>query len=305
MLMIPIQRNAQVLSVVLLLVSPPAFAATYYGDVAPIMAERCVMCHSGEGAPLGLKLDTLAGLLVGSRRGQVVKTGDAAGSELVKRIRGDSLPRMPMTGPPYLSDEQIAAITAWINAGMPRGERAAAEPQATTPAPNPGAITYTQVAPIFLKRCVKCHTDGGVMGNPPEGLRLNTLEQMRNSGERVALIPGNAGASEIVRRIRGQARPRMPFDGPPWLTPEEIELIARWIDAGAPDAQGQPSPVPVGRRLRMHGQLTGMWELDGTPLIVGPGARIKKRIGVGRQVRVEGSVGPRGEVIVSRIKKRD
>ncbi len=97
----------------------------------------------------------------------------------------------------------------------------------------------------------------------------------------------------------------MPFDGPPWLTPEEIDLIARWIDAGAPDAEGKPSPVPVGRRLRLHGTLTGRWELDGAPLIIGADARIKKRVGVGRAVRVEASVGPRGEVIVERIKKRD
>lgn len=36
-----------------------------------------------------------------------------------------------------------------------------------------------------------------------------------------------------MRRIRGSARPRMPLDGPPYLSEAEVALISRWIDAGA------------------------------------------------------------------------
>jgi mono/diheme cytochrome c family protein len=43
--------------------------------------------------------------------------------------------------------------------------------------PAPGeAVTYRYVAPVFLKRCVKCHTNNGQMGPPPEGLRLASRE---------------------------------------------------------------------------------------------------------------------------------
>jgi hypothetical protein len=51
-----------------LLLSAPALAAVSYDAVAPILAERCVMCHSGPAAAAGLHLDTLQGVLAGSTR---------------------------------------------------------------------------------------------------------------------------------------------------------------------------------------------------------------------------------------------
>ncbi len=71
-----------------------------YPEVAAIIADCCVICHNGEGAPLGLRLDTLDGLRAGGTNGPVAIPGNADASELVKRIRGESLPRMPITGPP-------------------------------------------------------------------------------------------------------------------------------------------------------------------------------------------------------------
>jgi hypothetical protein len=56
------------------------------------------MCHSGQDAALGLRLDSLDNLNKGSRKGPVAKAGDPAGSELIRRIKGVSQPRMPMTG---------------------------------------------------------------------------------------------------------------------------------------------------------------------------------------------------------------
>ncbi|HSG76152.1 MAG TPA: c-type cytochrome domain-containing protein, partial [Burkholderiales bacterium] len=68
--------------------------------MARILAERCAMCHQGEAAPLGLRLESIDSLLKGGSKGPVVKPGDPAGSELVRRLRGTSQPRMPLTGPP-------------------------------------------------------------------------------------------------------------------------------------------------------------------------------------------------------------
>ncbi len=105
---------------------PEAQTATRYDDIAPILASRCVMCHAGAGAPLGLRLDSVDGLLKGSAKGPVVKAGDAAGSELIKRLKGTSQPRMPMTGPPFLTDGEIAQFESWVNGGMQKGGAAAA-----------------------------------------------------------------------------------------------------------------------------------------------------------------------------------
>jgi len=61
-----------------------------YADIAPILAQRCVMCHSGAAASLGLRLDSFDGVVKGSERGPVVKAGDPSGSELIRRLKGVS-----------------------------------------------------------------------------------------------------------------------------------------------------------------------------------------------------------------------
>jgi uncharacterized membrane protein len=228
----------------------PAYAQSF-GAVSAILQQRCVVCHQGEAAPVGLRLDSHAALMKGSSRGPVVRPGDPAASEIVRRVRGQSLPRMPLTGPPWLSEKEIALIADWIAAGAPAGEPAAAAP----PKPRLSAEqpTYADVAPILVGRCAKCHSANGLMGRPPEGYRLDTFEATLDAGERARVVPGNPDASELVRRIRGQSRPRMPFDGPPFLSEDEIRLIERWIAQGARDAAGRPTPVPAGARVRFRG----------------------------------------------------
>ncbi|MCB1906142.1 MAG: hypothetical protein KDH15_02135 [Rhodocyclaceae bacterium] len=280
-------------------------AAPDYAEVAAILRARCVMCHSGEAAPLGLRLDSLDGLTAGSRNGPVVRADDAAGSELLRRIRGDSLPRMPMTGPPWLNDPEVAVIEAWIAAGMPAADPAATAAVATAPRPGPGEkVSYADVAPIFATRCAKCHTDNGLMGAPPEGFRLTSYPATLSAAERVRVVPGVPGASELLRRIRGLSRPRMPFDGPPWLDEDEIALIERWIADGARNAKGEEAPIPVGARLRFEGTLTGRWAIDGTPISVGADTRIDKRPRLGDRVEVRGVVATDGSILATRLRRR-
>jgi len=88
-------------------------------EVAAIFNERCVMCHSAiAGASKGLRLDEYSAALVGSERGAVLIAGNVAGSELIRRLRGESLPRMPFLSRP-LRDTQINLIERWVEAGMP------------------------------------------------------------------------------------------------------------------------------------------------------------------------------------------
>lgn len=287
----------------------PALAAEppTYADVAPIFAARCIVCHSGANAPRGLVLDGYDAIMRGGQRGPAVVPGAARSSTLVGRIRGEIQPRMPLTGPPWLSDAEIALIAAWIDGGARRGEAPptpAAAPQRPA-APGPGEpVTWAHVAPIFAQRCVKCHTDNGLMGPPPEGLRLNAYEQVLMAGERARVIPGVAGASELVRRIKGLSQPRMPFDGPPWLSDDEIALIERWVSDGARNSEGKAAPVPAGARVRFEGTLTGEWEVDGTPVVVDSGTRIDKRPRTGDRVELRGIVLSNGSVRVERLRRR-
>jgi mono/diheme cytochrome c family protein len=241
-----------------------AQAAPTFGEVSAILAERCIVCHQGEAAPLGLRLDSYAGVMRGSSRGPVVRPKDAPASELVRRVRGESQPRMPLTGPPWLSDAQITTLEQWIEAGALAGEAVQPEKVRTRRPEDP--VTYADVAPILVGRCAKCHGANSIMGRAPEGYRLDGFQATLDASDRARVVPGNPEASELMRRIRGTSSPRMPFDGPPYLDAGQIRLIEQWIAQGARDAEGNPSPVPAGARVRFRGaeELRGVVQPDGS-----------------------------------------
>jgi mono/diheme cytochrome c family protein len=279
-----------------------AQAGPSYAQVAPILRERCIVCHQGEAAPLGLRLDSYAGAMKGSQKGPVIKPGDARASELAKRVRGESLPRMPLTGPPWLSAGQIALIERWIAAGAAEGQPSAAAP---TPAKEkrPGdPVTYADVAPILVGRCAKCHTENGLKGPAPEGYLLNSYRATVSAADRVRVVPGRPGASELQRRIRGQARPRMPFDGPPYLSEREIALVEQWIAQGARDEQGKPAAIPAGARVRLHGTLDASGTLDGLKFD-SRGSR-ERRAAPGGYVELRGVIEGDGSVRAERVRGR-
>ncbi|WP_068115781.1 c-type cytochrome domain-containing protein [Tropicimonas marinistellae] len=99
-------------------------ASPGWTEVSAIFTERCVMCHSAvSGASKGLRLDNYAAALIGSERGVVLIPGDPSGSELIRRLRGESVPRMPFLSRP-LADDQIELIESWIAAGLPKASQA-------------------------------------------------------------------------------------------------------------------------------------------------------------------------------------
>ena len=142
------------------------------------------------------------------------------------------------------------------------------------------------------------------MGQVPEGLRLETYNEIIRGGERVVVIPGSPLASELYRRIVGHALPRMPLNGPPYLSDDEIRLIGDWITQGAANAENQAATIPVGGEVRLHGTLTAQWELDGLALRVTPETRFDKNPTTGSYVEVRGVIAPDGVVRATRIRPR-
>lgn len=278
-----------------------------YRDVAPIFQSRCVFCHTGPGASYDLRLDSLEELLKGSKNGVVVKPGNPQESELVLRIKGITQPRMPLTGPPFLSDEEIRLIEKWIETGLKSDSNAGKTSDGpvaeTDPGPG-GKVLYTHVNPIFSTRCEKCHTQNGLMGPAPEGYMLNSYEATLSTYDWVRVVPGYPDASELVRRINGQARPRMPYDGPPFLTEGETGRISDWIRQGAPNTDGKSAQIPVGARVRLHGTLYSGWMLDNLPIMVNSSTRIDKSPASGDYIQVRGRIGNDGVVIAERIRRR-
>ncbi len=77
------------------------------------------------------------------------------------------------------------------------------------------------------------------------GLDLHTREAALKGGEKgAALVPGDAAASRLYRRVAGLEQPAMPMAPLPALTPQEVALLKDWIDQGAPMPTAQtPSPA--------------------------------------------------------------
>jgi mono/diheme cytochrome c family protein len=93
---------------------------------------------------------------------------------------------------------------------------------------------YTEkVRPLLQTNCGKCHFDMNHKG----GLSLATkASTMKGGRDGVAIVPGDAANSLLVRLIRheGPASDPMPMPAKaPKLSDEEIATIEQWVKAGA------------------------------------------------------------------------
>jgi len=103
-------------------------------------------------------------------------------------------------------------------------------------APATGPVSYEKdIWPILEVNCLSCHR----AGNAQSGYSLSTRERMLTGGPRGAgVVPGKSAESLLYLTMTGDRNPRMPPDRDP--TPEQLQLIKRWIDAGAAGDQGKP-----------------------------------------------------------------
>ncbi len=89
----------------------------YIDSVKPVFLHRCVACHGALKQEAGLRLDTGDFVRKGGDDGAILTPGDSSGSRLIERLSGtDAGERMPPEGSP-LSNEEIARIVDWIDAG--------------------------------------------------------------------------------------------------------------------------------------------------------------------------------------------
>ncbi|WP_207397812.1 c-type cytochrome domain-containing protein [Bremerella alba] len=85
-------------------------------DVAGVLANRCVSCHSGNNPPGGLGMDSFARFIRGGDSGAPFVPGKPEDSMVVRLIKATGNGRMPRNGPP-LTGEQITKIETWIREG--------------------------------------------------------------------------------------------------------------------------------------------------------------------------------------------
>jgi hypothetical protein len=106
---------------------PPAATktgVTYATDMKPIFEASCVKCHSGDKPKARLRMDTLDGVLKGTKQGKILTPGDSANSLIVKAVahateEQDSWmpPLKNKAGIKPLTPDEIGLIRAWIDQG--------------------------------------------------------------------------------------------------------------------------------------------------------------------------------------------
>jgi hypothetical protein len=76
--------------------------------------------------------------------------------------------------------------------------------------------------------------------NLKTGVSIANLVNIASVGKAgaVRVIPGNPSGSYLIQKLEGASDIvglRMPRNGPPYLTTEQIALIRQWIQNGAPN----------------------------------------------------------------------
>ena len=95
----------------------PEPAVSFKEHIMPILVQTCAIanCHDNI-ASGGLNLTTYDNFKKGGNRGAAFMAGDADNSLVVKYIRGEMQPQMPIGGNPLNADE-IQLFVDWINEG--------------------------------------------------------------------------------------------------------------------------------------------------------------------------------------------
>src|SRR5580693_1167760 len=129
------------------------------------------------------------------------------------------------------------------------------------------------VAPIFAANCAGCHAANVTMGT----LDLDTFTGLQKGGHSgPVIVPGKSSESLLYLRITGQVTPAMPLNGKK-LADGEIEIIRKWIDAGAqPPAPGEvvakavPAIPDIKPRVAVKPLITALaYQPDGKLLALG------------------------------------
>ena len=90
----------------------PVFARAW-----SVLESRCVECHGPDKRKGGLRVDSLAALLKGGKHGPSIVVGNGAKSYLIDRVNGVGPDEQMPTEGELLTDEQVGALVAWIDAG--------------------------------------------------------------------------------------------------------------------------------------------------------------------------------------------
>jgi mono/diheme cytochrome c family protein len=104
------------------------------------------------------------------------------------------------------------------------------------------AYFETHVRPLLEQRCEGCHSSRTPA--PQGGLRLDSrLGWERGGVSGPAVVPGKPEESLLIRAVRYTGTVRMPPAAK--LPQEEIDILVRWVELGAPDPRRVPADTEL------------------------------------------------------------
>jgi uncharacterized membrane protein/mono/diheme cytochrome c family protein len=133
-------------------------AVVYTDIIQPIFDSRCTGCHNQAKKKGDLRLDAFAGLLAGGKGGAVLAAGQAAKSELYKRLLlpPENKHAMPPKGKEPLTESELQLIAWWINQGGGAADKKvkqlALTPTIKAALANRTAAANQWVNPVFAKK---------------------------------------------------------------------------------------------------------------------------------------------------------
>jgi mono/diheme cytochrome c family protein len=202
----------------------PVFEA----DLKLLLQAKCVRCHGEKARKADLDLRTRAGIVKGSESGPVIVAGKPAESKLYQMVHEG---KMPPGKKDKLSKAEVEIVRRWIESGACFG---------TESLESDLALTQHDVIPILLRGCTVCHG----RNQREAGLDLRTKASMLRGGKSgPAIVPGKPEESLLLKKVRsGDMPPRrriIEVSVKP-IEPAEIDMLAKWIAAGAPEVPIQP-----------------------------------------------------------------
>jgi Protein of unknown function (DUF1549)/Protein of unknown function (DUF1553)/Planctomycete cytochrome C len=213
---LPSLRAAVALSLLLVTGSPGAAgagdpAATFRDEVEPILARRCLGCHSHAAGQMegNLALDWKSGWAIGGDRGPAILPGAPDESLLIRAVRHvDADLKMPDD---KLPDTEIATLEAWVRDG-------AVDPRVAEPAAAPASGDWWSLRPL-----VSPPLPGDTGPNPKNPIDAFLDERLAKDG--LVAVP-EADRRSFIRRVSIDLHGLAP-------TPEEV---AAFLADMAPDA---------------------------------------------------------------------
>ncbi|HTU24090.1 MAG TPA: c-type cytochrome domain-containing protein [Pirellulales bacterium] len=173
--------------VAVLLAAAAAQAAEpdYATAVAPVFKKYCTGCHNSDDRDGNLVLESYAKILEGGEHGAVVAAGRSADSLLVRVLTGKAKPSMPPDDEAKPSADEIALLSAWIDAGAKGPE--GAEPDLTT-------LVVPKIAPrvavVDPPTALACSPDGSLLAEAHYG----AVELVRRSDRQaIGQLAGHRG----------------------------------------------------------------------------------------------------------------